>query len=137
MINTVRKDHMANKKSKGFAGIINHDRVEEVMSNPNTAAIMCGMLLKSGPLASLNKITLTGDYGTDFKTAYAHPEHDNEALVYSDEWDRWGILDCCGDYTGFGSLSEALTEFLSPVGHLMWVEAKEYGQHRPAGYFMS
>jgi hypothetical protein len=65
------------------------------------------------------------------REAYKHPVHRNEALYLSDDLEKVPhfIRDCYGDWYLFSSLEEALTEFLSPAGHHMWVEALAAGHH--------
>ena len=115
--------------------IINKKAIENTLSNPNKAVVLQAMMMKTGPLADLEFVRLGGTYKEDFWAAYLHPVHNNEALAYDEVNDLWVILDCCGDITHYPSLSEALSEFLSPMGHSMWLELKECGQHREDRYF--
>jgi hypothetical protein len=109
---------------------------QEALNNPNSLAIIQAMF-KQGPLANFKTVKLANPWAQDFGSiAWIHPEHDNEALAYWQDGDCWVILDCCGDQSTYSDLSSALTEFTSPVGHIMWLELKNCGQHKEDRYFV-
>jgi len=56
-----------------------------------------------------------------------HPKHANERLVVTNH--GFAIHDCFGDIYHYETLTEALINFLSPVGDYMWFEGLVYGQH--------
>ena len=94
-------------------------------------ALFCG-----GALSGYTQVKLGKPWSEDFgRLGWMHPEHNNEALVFSKDRDLWVILDCCGDTYYFNDLESALSEFNSPEGHQIWMEARAHGQHWEDRYF--
>ena len=65
--------------------------------------------------------------------AYHHPSHTEEALIQFKN--EWFVYDLCGDFTSYRSLEDALLDFISPIGDLMYRDMVKVGQNTASNIF--